>query len=411
MESNNKIAVIGAGIIGITTALQLARRGHAVTLLDKNQPAEGCSKGNAGHFATEQVFPMTDAALLTKVPGMLVNPVGPLRIETISLLKNMPWFVRFLKQMKSSCFHKGTIALRSLNERALPAYQRLLGDKYHTLISSNGSLLVFEGDESSARKSYNKYTEQDISVSLLTGDQAREMESSLSSTITSALYFDKVAHSTDPYALCLTLYEQFMQLGGAFKQASIDNIIHTEHGYTLHSKSHKMTFNKVVVATGAASKTLCASLGYSLPMIAERGYHNMLAVKNTLTRPVASSERGFIMTPMSQGLRLAGTVEFATLDSKPNYSRARALLHHASILLRQTLPQHSEALWVGCRPSLPDYLPVIGQAPNHHNLYFALGHQHLGLTQAAISSECIADLIDNKPNDIDLTPFSIARFN
>ncbi|RRS08331.1 FAD-binding oxidoreductase [Pseudoalteromonas sp. J010] len=411
MENNNNIAVIGAGIIGITTALQLTRRGHAVTLIDKNQPAEGCSMGNAGHFATEQIFPMADADILTKVPSMLVNPVGPLRIETTSLLKNIPWFVRFLKQMKSSCFHKGTIALRSLNERALPAYQRLLGDKYHTLISSNGSLLVFEGAESVARQSYHKYAEQDISVSLLTGDQAREMEPSLSNTITSALYFDKVAHSTDPYALCLTLYEQFMQLGGTFKQGSIDNITHTGHGYTLHSKSHMMAFNKVVVATGAASKTLCASLGYSLPMIAERGYHNMLAVNNTLTRPVASSERGFIMTPMTTGLRLAGTVEFATLESKPNYSRAHALLHHARMLLNSSLPQENDNLWVGCRPSLPDYLPVIGQAPNHHNLYFALGHQHLGLTQAAISSECIADLIDNKPNDIDLTPFSIARFN
>lgn len=117
------------------------------------------------------------------------------------------------------------------------------------------------------------------------------------------------------------------------------------------------------------------------------------------------------MTPMSQGLRLAGTVEFATLESKPNYSRAHALLHHASILLNSSLPQQNDNLWVGCRPSLPDYLPVIGQAPNHHHVYFALGHQHLGLTQAAISSECIADLIDNKPNHIDLTPFSIARFN
>ncbi|MEJ6475372.1 FAD-dependent oxidoreductase [Pseudoalteromonas piscicida] len=411
MENNNKIAVIGAGIIGITMALQLARRGHAVTLFDKSRPAEGCSKGNAGHFATEQVFPMADPTLLTKVPGMLVDPVGPLRIEPTSLLKNIPWFVRFLTQMKSRCFQTGTSALRSLNERALPAYQRLLGDKYHTLISSNGSLLVFEGDESSARQNYNKYAKQDISISLLTGDQAREMEPSLSSTITWALYFDKVAHSTDPYALCLTLFELFIQLGGEFKQNAIEKITQTEHGYILNATEHQMTFDKVVITTGVASKTLCGSLGYPLPMIAERGYHNMLTVHNTLARPVASNERGFIMTPMATGLRLAGTVEFAALDSKPNYSRARALLHHASILLRQPLPQHSEALWVGCRPSLPDYLPVIGPAPNHHNLYFALGHQHLGLTQAAISSECIADLIDNKPNDIDLTPFSIARFN
>lgn len=410
MNKKNTIAVIGAGVIGITTALQLQRRGYQVTLFDKGEPASACSQGNAGHFATEQVFPMADSSLLWKLPKMLCDPIGPLRIDLRSMLGNLPWFWRFLQQMPKARFHQGVTALTALNQAALPAYRRLLKEQYDQLIASKGSLLVCE-KQHNLDVLFNKYQRQGISVVKLNSQQAQQLEPNLSKHIAGALYFDQVGHTVDPYHLCQRLYKHFITAGGTFKTAEIDNIVTTTGRLLLKASEQSFgVFDHVVIATGAWSKSICQQLGYRLPLIAERGYHTMVNNPAVFSRPVASSERGFIMTPMQMGLRLAGTVEFAHVDSAPNYHRARALFTHAQELVELPLVEQREQVWVGVRPTLPDYLPVIGQAPKHDSIYFALGHQHLGLTQAAITSECIADLIDKKPNDIDLTPFSISRF-
>ncbi|MEI5638734.1 MULTISPECIES: NAD(P)/FAD-dependent oxidoreductase [unclassified Pseudoalteromonas] len=410
MNKNNTIAVIGAGVIGITTALQLQSRGYQVTLFDKSKPASACSQGNAGHFATEQVFPMADSSLLWKLPKMLFDPIGPLRIDLRSMLGNLPWFWRFLLQMPKSRFNQGVAALSALNQAALPAYQRLLKQQYAELIESQGSLLVCEKQQN-LDVLFNKYHRQGISVIKLNSQQTQQLEPNLAKHIAGALYFDQVGHSMDPYRLCQRLYQHFIAAGGTFKNAEIDRIETTNSRPLLKTSEQSFgVFDHVVIATGAWGKSLCQQLGYRLPLIAERGYHTMVKDPEVFSRPVASSERGFIMTPMQMGLRLAGTVEFANVDSPPNYHRARALFRHAQTLVDLPLVEQQEQIWVGVRPTLPDYLPVIGQAPKHDSIYFALGHQHLGLTQAAITSECIADLIDKKPNDIDLTPFSISRF-
>ena len=410
MEKHNTIAVIGAGVIGITTALQLQRRGYQVTLFDKAEPASACSQGNAGHFATEQIFPLADVSLLGKLPKMLFDPMGPLSIEVSSMISNLPWFWRFLKHMRKARFQHGVAALTALNQAALPSYQRLLAEHYYELINTNGSLLVCESQHN-LDALYDKYRRGGVSVLKLDKQQALNLESNLSQRIVGALYFNEVGHSINPYHLCLWLYQRFITTGGLFSKANIDKIVTTERRHLLQASEHTLgLFDHVVIATGAWGKSLCQQLGYNLPLIAERGYHTMVNNKAVFSRPVASSERGFIMTPMQTGLRLAGTVEFANLESPPNYHRARALFTHAQTLVELPLVEQQDQVWVGVRPTLPDYLPVIGQAPKHDSIYFALGHQHLGLTQAAITSECIADLIDKKPNDIDLTPFSISRF-
>lgn len=176
-----------------------------------------------------------------------------------------------------------------------------------------------------------------------------------------------------------------------------------------------MHFDQLVIATGAWSKPLLGSIGYKLPIEAERGYHYQLGQGVHLNRPVASAERKFIITPMSDGLRLAGTVEFSGLNAKPNYRRAMALFNHAKYLLKQMpneLPGDQELYqWQGARPSLPDSLPVIGKAPKHDNIYLALGHQHLGLTQGTITAKLIHQCITKQETDIDISPFAISRFN
>ncbi|MCQ8878688.1 FAD-binding oxidoreductase [Pseudoalteromonas shioyasakiensis] len=415
--SDNKtqhIGVVGAGVIGICCALNLQRAGFKVTLYDENGLAQGCSKGNAGHFATEQVFPLAHPALLKKLPAMLFNPLGPLRIDWRYIIKALPWFWHFGKNMQSKIYKANTSALKALNQEALSAYENLLNEfNLGHLLTKKGSLLTFETTPLTQINSlYNSFKEQGVAVELLNSEQLRILEPNLTTAISYALLFKDVAHSVDPHLFCLNLAEQFSALGGQFCQQKITSIVQTDKDFTLASKTHNFTADKVVIAAGAWSKSLLTPLGYKIPLDTERGYHCMVTSNYGLSRPVASAERSFIMTPMSQGLRIAGTVEFAGLERKMNAKRALALLPNAKAMLNDTtVDLKPNSVWMGCRPSLPDSLPVIGEAPSHSNLFLAFGHQHLGLTQGAITAELITSLCLKQPTKIDLTPYCISRFS
>lgn len=413
-QKTQHVAVVGAGIIGICCALNLQRAGFMVTLYDENGLAQGCSKGNAGHFATEQVFPLAHPSLITKLPAMLLNPLGPLHIDWRYLFKALPWFWQFVRNMPTKTYHANTQALKALNQQAIPAYERLLNDyELGHLLTKKGSLLTFETTSLNKINSLlQSYVAQGINVELLDAEQVQLLEPNLSKTIRYALLFKDVAHSVDPHLFCLSLAEQFSTLGGQFCQQKITAVQQTTQGYELISQTQTNMADKVVIAAGAWSKALLKPLGYKVPLDTERGYHCMLANDHGLARPVASAERSFIMTPMSQGLRLAGTVEFAGIKRKMNNKRALALLPNARALLHpSTASLHAKSTWMGCRPSLPDSLPIISRAPNHDNLYFAFGHQHLGLTQGAVTAELITALCLNRPPQIDIHPYCVSRFS
>lgn len=411
MTKNNKIAVIGAGIIGVCNAVQLQRHGYQVSLFDPKGVGTQCSMGNAGHFATEQVFPLADKALFKKLPGMLMNKLSPLRIDWRYLIKALPWFARFCSNMPARAYRHNTEALKALNLAAIDAYRRLLGANFDAHITCNGSLLTFEKfSYDDIEKLYQAYVSNGVNVELLDQQATQALEPQLHNKINYALLFKDVAHTTDPYKLSNTLFQEFLRLGGQFIQQAVTNIQqHDKVIVATDTQGSPPHFDKVVICTGAWSKQLCKQLGYKLPLEAERGYHNMLST-HALSRPVASADRQFIMTPMKNGLRLAGTVEFAGLTRPPFYARAASLLTHAKGMLKGFSDVRQGTYWMGPRPSLPDSLPVIGQAPEHPNILFALGHQHLGLTQAAITSELIANLVANQPTVFDITPYSITRF-
>lgn len=405
------VAIVGAGIIGLCTGLQLAKRGFKVTLFDKHGAGNKCSYGNAGHFATEQVFPLANASLLPKLPKMLLDPNGPLRIQLPYLFKALPWFTRFLFNMRKSKQTELTAALRALNEPSIAAYRRLLDNSYDVFISNKGSLLTFEHDDQSVvDKVHHHYASQGVNLDILRGQEVHQLEPALAKTVKQALFFKDVAHSADPHALCVFLLNEIQRLQGEIIHENVVNLTQTDHGVLVCAGNEKHVFEHVILASGVWSKTLAKQLGFRVPIDAERGYHTMLDTPNPISRPVASADRQFIITPMNNGLRLAGTVEFAGVDAKENQNRATMLIKHAEALLPRAKNKPVKSTWMGCRPSLPDSLPVIGRSPKQKDIYFAFGHQHLGLTQGAITSELIADLIQGKQTSITLNPYRIDRF-
>ncbi|WP_110654499.1 NAD(P)/FAD-dependent oxidoreductase [Salinicola halimionae] len=395
-ESNADIVVVGAGLIGVTSALALARQGHRVLVLDKQEPGRGASYGNAGHMATEQVFPIADASILKSLPGMLVDPMGPLRLDWKYLPRALPWLTRLVLNLRPEPFARSVAGIRALNERSLAAWHRLLAsvDSAH-LLRVDGSLLVYEKSESRHKLEAleARMREQQVPVERWDQDAVQRAAPQLSDDLLGGLFFPATGHVLDPWRVVNILVDAAKQEGVQFEQASVQSARLTDSGVALMTDAGERRASQVLLACGAHSAELTAQLtGKHVPLDTERGYHLMLPREHDrLPFAVTSLERRFIMTPMETGLRLAGTVEFAGLDAPPNMARAWQLHRLSQGLFKTDLDAETATPWMGFRPSLPDSLPIIDRLENGRVL-LAFGHHHLGLTQSAITAELIADL-------------------
>jgi glycine/D-amino acid oxidase-like deaminating enzyme len=390
---SHDIAVVGAGIIGVACALRLARQGLRVVVIDQQQPGHGASFGNAGHLATEQVFPIADASILKRLPAMLMDPMGPLRLDWKYLPRALPWFTRLLLNLRPAPFQNTVAGLRALNESSLEAWQRLLADiRRPDLLKIDGSLLVFERPESrqAIQALQGRLHQQQVPVDYWQSGVIRETAPQLSEQIQGGLFFPRTGHFIDPYRVVCELVEAAKASGVSFVQQQVQGGHVQKHGVALTTSNGGLTARRVLIACGAHSAKLTAALtGKKVPLDTERGYHLMLPQEHDrLPFPVTSLERKFIMTPMSEGLRLAGTVEFAGLEKPPSMERAWQLHRLSQGLFRKDLNAEAATPWMGFRPSLPDSLPVIDQVCEGKVL-LAFGHQHLGLTQAAVTAEMV----------------------
>ncbi|KIP91391.1 NAD(P)/FAD-dependent oxidoreductase [Pseudomonas fluorescens] len=412
---SHDIAVVGAGIIGVACALRLARQGLRVVVIDQQEPGHGASFGNAGHLATEQVFPIADVSILKRLPAMLMDPMGPLRLDWKYLPRALPWFTRLLLNLRPEPFQQTVAGLRALNESSLDAWQRLLGDIQRTdLLKIDGSLLVFEKPESgqAIEALQTRLKQQQVPVDYWHAGAIRETAPQLSEQLQGGLFFPRTGHFLDPYRVVCALVEAARSSGVSFLRQQVQGGYVQENGVLLVTGNGGVTARRVLLACGAHSAKLTAALtGKQVPLDTERGYHLMLPNEHDrLPFPVTSLERKFIMTPMSEGLRLAGTVEFAGLERPANMARAWQLQRLSQGLFRHDLNADGATPWMGFRPSLPDSLPVIDQVCDGKVL-LAFGHQHLGLTQAAVTAEMIGQMVSGAAGELpNADAYRLARF-
>ena len=411
--SNFDLHIIGGGIIGLAAAVTLQARGVKVALLDANEVGQGASFGNAGHIATEQVFPIADASMLRHVPAMLLNPTGPLRIDWRYLPRLLPWAVQLLMNMRPEPFERIHQALLSLNQNSLQAWQGFadqwqLGD----WIQVKGSLLTVEKPSSLELLTAHGKRLNDIDVrnELLSKEDLLEREPALQDNQLAALFFPNTGHITNLKAVINQLHNTFIQLGGhVIEHCRVLAATNGADGVHLTTSQGDMTASKVMLSAGAHSKALAKQLtGVNIPLDTERGYHLMLPHESArLQIPVSSLDRRFVMTPMQEGLRLAGTVEYAGLDAPANMQRAQILLQHAQPMLKAPLDASDSVSWMGFRPSTADSLPVIDKI---ERVFLSFGHQHLGLTQAVVSAQMIAEYYFDEDHTIDPKPYQLTRF-
>lgn len=409
------IAVIGAGIIGVHCARKLQRAGLKATLFDRGEPGRGTSFGNAGYIAPDEIIPLAHGATLKRAPKMLLDPLAPVAVRWRELPALLPWFARFALACRPAAVARGTSALAVLQGEAAKAWRKSAREeRLSGLIKARGALKVFESrhgfDQTKGEREAQKA--HGIEWRVLSGREVRRTAPELSRGIYKGVFYPNGMHTPDPFRLVGELFERFAADGGVFIRENVAGLAANQRGIGVKTASGSQTFDAAVVAAGHRSNAVLKPLGLSAPLIAERGYHvEMSHQPIKLALPIGFHERGFYATPMAGGLRLAGTVEFssAAREHPADWRRAEILKRHGDELFPGVLGEE-KSRWMGHRPTLPDFLPVIGKAPGHANLFLAFGHQHLGLTLSAVTGDLICQLAASGETALDLTPFALERW-
>ncbi len=413
-DSGPSVVVIGAGVVGMSTARWLQREGFAVTVVDPVPPGESCSFGNAGIIAAGAVSPIGMPGTLRKLPRWLLDPVGPLRLRWSYLPKLAPWLLRFTAASNPQRVAEIADALRALNAPSIDAWRALLGaEDFAELIRVEGLAYVYRDAAALEADAYGwtLRRERGVACRRLESAELHEIEPALGPDWTAAMLLEEGAHTIDPLRLTRRLAERFAADGGRLLAARVTDLAVAPDGaVTVRTEQGDQPPGRVVVAAGAWSRPLARALGARLPLETERGYHVTIADPGVALRlPIAVPDRAFIATPMAMGLRIAGTVELGGLEAPPDERRAWALLDHGRALF-PGLRDDKVTTWMGFRPSMPDSLPVIGRAREGVDAWLAFGHGHLGLTEGAITGKLVAEMIAGRPPSIDPAPYRADRF-
>ena len=409
-----KIAVIGAGIVGLACAAELQRRGHDVTLIDPLPPGEGCSFGNAGCLSRASCVPLGLPGAWRKVPGWLLDPSGPLSIPPRYALRIAPWLWRFQLSTSLARVNQIADALHPLLDKTIEKWRPLAAwAGVPELIRQDGYAFAYESEEGFLGDALGRELRmaRGVKIEVLTGPQVREFDRALSSAITHLVVMPEQGHVPNPIRLSRALADRLKAGGARFVTQTASDFEFRDGRVTrVMTDGVPIDADAVVLAAGAHSKALAAKLGSVVPLETERGYHVMLESPSIAPRiPTCSGEGKYFITPREGGLRVAGTVELAGLDAPPNYSRADPLVPGAKRLLPQLAHGKFER-WMGHRPSLPDSMPVLGRSPRFANAFFAFGHGHVGLTAAAPTAEIVADLVSGRDPFMNIAAFSAGRF-
>ena len=413
MEKNLKIGIVGAGIQGISNALFLQKKGFSVTIFDRDEPGSpAASYGNAGHFSPYASVPINRPDVLSDVPAMLLSSTGPLALKWNYVPKMIPWFLKFIRNCTTKRMMHTAKNMHQILDLALPAYDELFDDiELGGLVEKKGILYIWNDQSLKSRELEIKVrNELGVDQQVITPKEIHDLEPNIKPIYHGGVYYQHGRHARNPKKILLKLYDLFLKKGGKFLKMNIKDINFNDEKPVIKAETQSFLFDKIVIACGSFSKKLTDNLDEKIPLDTERGYHvHFKDCDHLLSRPVIFQNRGFGITPMEQGLRVVGTVEFGGLDNPLSKSRVKNLINNAKYMMGD-LPEHEDE-WLGFRPTLPDYLPVIGPSKKYKNVFYCFGHHHLGWTLGPISGKIISGMIAEENTNLDLKPYSSLRFN
>lgn len=413
-QTDSRIIVIGAGVVGLSIAIAAQKRGFAVTVLDREGPAAGASAGNAGAFAFTDILPLASPGILKKAPKWLLDPLGPLTIPPAYALKIAPWMFRFWRACSPSRVADSTAAqtaLMDLSKTELEPFLQQSGTI--SMLRKEGNLQLYESQAelNASLPGWTVREKHGIEFHHMDAARMAEIQPGLASRFTHGTFTPGWYSIADPKLYTLALADHFRQQGGRIEKVDVIGLRPVEGGVDILAKDGQARRGlKVVVAAGAFSHRLARTIGDRIPLETERGYNTTLPPGAfDLRTQLTFGGHGFVVTRLSTGVRVGGAVELGGLDLPPNFRRSEAMLKKAQAFLPGLKPQGG-VQWMGFRPSLPDSLPAIGRARAAPAVTYAFGHGHLGLTQSAGTARLVAELLTEQTPSIDLSPFSPYRF-
>ena len=412
---NKNLAIIGAGIQGICNALFLQKKGYVVNLFDKEEPGCSASYGNAGHFSPYASLQLNRYDVLSDVPSMLTNSRGPLALKWNYIPKMIPWLSKFVLNCSQKKMMYTAKYMHQILDLSLSAYDELFDEiNLEGLVENNGIMYVWENKGIKSRELEIKIrNELGIKQKILNKKEVHDLEPNIKPFYSGGVFYEYARHAKNPKKIAQKLFKKFLDNGGKFEKIYIKDINFENKKPILITDNSKLKFDKLVIACGAFSKKLTDKLKEKIPLDTERGYHiHFKNYSHLVSRPVVWADRGFGVTPMEQGLRVVGTVELGGLENPLSKSRIKNLILNAKDMLNG-IPDNEEHddEWLGFRPTLPDFLPVIGQSKNYENVFYSFGHHHLGWTLGAISGKIVSKMIVGEKTNLDLSPYSSSRFN
>jgi len=409
-----KVAVIGAGIVGVSSAEWLRRDGHQVTVIDRLAPGEGTSFGNGGVLARCGMVPVPTPGIFKKAPKMLLSPEQPLFLRWSYLIRLMPWLREYLSYSTDAHVQKIADGLTPLLEDSVNEHLALAqGTKAEAFVQTSDYIFLYQDRSGFENDSYVWSLRQKHGFDGIAMDRAdlQDNDPALGDRYGFGYKMTDHGHITDPGGYVKTLARHFEGQGGKIVQSDVSAVQSSEDGTTLAFNGTEEKFDKVVIAGGAWSAKLAEQLGHRVPLETERGYH--IHYRGTSIKPpcpymVADSK--FVATPMSDGLRTAGIVEFGGLDA-PASKAPIELLERGLRKLYPDIEFEDKSEWLGHRPAPADSLPFLGASPTHPAVYFAFGHHHIGLTAGPKTGRMIADMVSERLPNVDIKPYRVDRFD
>ena len=414
METHKTAIVIGGGIIGVNTACFLSEAGYGVRLIDRDGICEGTSSGNAAALAFSDILPMAQKGMLAKVPGWLMDPLGPLSIPPAYFLPILPWLLKLLREGRPDRREASMAAQAALMD--LSKIETLaLADRagIASLIRNDGSLEVYTSEASfqAGLPGWALREKHGVPFEHVRGERLAELQPGLAPKVIAATFSPTWRTVSNPQTYTRALWAYAARLGAVFEQGDVRELRPFAGGASVEMRDgRRLSADFVINCAGAWSHKLAATIGESMPLETERGYNTTLP-RDALDarRMIIFGEDGFVLTPLVEGIRIGGAVELAGLKRAPNYKRSEAMLQKAKSYLPD-LKTDGGIQWMGYRPSLPDTLPAIGRSQSSPHIIHAFGHGHLGLTQSAATGRLVRDLVTGQAPAIDVSSFNPHRF-
>ena len=411
---SDEVVIVGAGIVGLAVAFHLQGEGRRVRLVERGAVADGASRGNAGAFAFTDILPLASPGMLRKAPKWLMDPLGPLAIPPSYLPSIAPWLFRFWRASRPDRYRRSLVVQGELMRVAAAAMEAMVceaGLGGHVRADGNLQLYESEAELAAAQEGWDQRAQAGIEFEHVRGGRLAELQPGLSSRFVVGTFTPHWKTVDDPYHFALALFDAVMARGAAITHGEVTALSPTEPGVRVTLRDGTvLDAAQAVLAGGAWSRPLAARLGDAIPLETERGYNTTLPPGAfDLRRQLTFGGHGFVVTPLSTGIRVGGAVELGGLKLPPNFRRSEAMLNKAAAFL-PGLRTGGGAQWMGFRPSIPDSLPVIGPSRASRHIVYAFGHGHLGLTQSAATGRLVADLLANRTPSLDIAPLRADRF-